>query len=535
MSTIRLRHCGVVGSLAALALLTGCFETTQEFTVNPDGSGKVVHESTYQNVDLSGGQKSTEATARAAVAELVRKAKGVEAWRDISYNVLEDGRIHFKGTAYFRNLSDLDLPNQTMLEFDWIPGGNGSATLSLRQKNDEAKAGRAQAVKLSPDERARKIKEGRAKYQQAKPMMTMILGTMKHDVVFHLPGQPAQRTGFTRNAAGALELHFDGARMLSAMETLLNNDDWIARNSGSFEGGGGPPMDEDANLIIFGDKRPARVTVTDATAPLFDYEAEVAAAQESFAAFQKEVGAAPAPIVAPAKGGDLKGVRVVGVRTVATLDEKLELQPFGSEPGVTLALLLELPGSVHAVTDEGALDSAVGSDGGDLLPESDFQRKFHFPKLSADKSAVLVEAPLKSPAEGVTALKELAGHIQYTVAGEPVEEDLGFAKIAPGAKGKALGAEIVSVTAESGAAKTIEIHLLIDPDSLKALYLVRGKNRTELERRGYSGGNADFTFTYHSENGFPAGAKLVAETYGDMQTYEARFNLEDVALPAALK
>ena len=116
------------GGLAALILLSGCFETKQEFTLNPDGSGKVVHESTFQTMDITGGgQRDAERQMKAAVAEVISQSKGVEAWRDVSYEIGDDGRIAFRGTAYFRNLSELDIPNQTMLEFDWArDGGTGN-------------------------------------------------------------------------------------------------------------------------------------------------------------------------------------------------------------------------------------------------------------------------------------------------------------------------------------------------------------------------------------------------------------------------
>ena len=41
--------------LGLLLFAGGCFDTTEDFTVNPDGSGKVVHECTFQSVNLNVG------------------------------------------------------------------------------------------------------------------------------------------------------------------------------------------------------------------------------------------------------------------------------------------------------------------------------------------------------------------------------------------------------------------------------------------------------------------------------------------------
>ena len=84
---------------------------------------------------------------------------------------------------------------------------------------------------------------------------------------------------------------------------------------------------------------------------------------------------------------------------------------------------------------------------------------------------------------------------------------------------------------EDGGGKALEVLLRLDPEAVKTMYLVKGKERTELERRGYSGGGDEYTFTYHAEHGFPPGSRLVAETYGEMQTFDAPFTLENLPLP----
>jgi hypothetical protein len=522
----------LTGCLAALALLAGCFETRQEFILNPDGSGKVVHESKFQTMDLSGGKPGSDKQLKAAVAEIISKAKGVDAWRDVSFSFLDDGRIAFKGTAYFRNLSALDLPNQTMLEFDWTGSGDHTGVLALRAKDGENK-GRAKAVaaNIPAGETAQKIKESRAKYQQMKPMMAMIVGTMKHEVVFHLPGKAGKSSAFQADASGALSLRFDGEKMLKAMEALINDDVWMALNSGSLNPDSAPPMDEAMSQLLFGDKGPVRATVSGLDGAAFDYEAEVASAKEDFASLQQQLGPVAVAIAPPAQGGELKSLKVVGVRLVHATDEQLELQPLSASAGYTLALLAELPGSVHAISDESGLDSAIASDGTDLLPESDFNRRFSFPKLAPDKATVLIEAQMNAPASGVTGLKELSGHLRYTVAGATTEADLGFAKLAADAKGKVLGAEIKSLGDKSDeGSQSIEVQLDLDPDTLKALYLVTGKERTELERRGYGGGGGTYVFTYESAKGFPPKSRLVAESYAQMETYDTSFKLENITL-----
>lgn len=58
-------------SLGAVLLLTGCFETKDEFTLNPDGSGKVIHECSFQQINLGGDSEATEDSLKEAIGKVL--------------------------------------------------------------------------------------------------------------------------------------------------------------------------------------------------------------------------------------------------------------------------------------------------------------------------------------------------------------------------------------------------------------------------------------------------------------------------------
>lgn len=527
--------------LAATALLAGCFETKDEFTLNPDGSGKVVHESSFQNVNLSGDNDASPEALKEAIAKVIEAAKGVEAWRDVTFARLDDGRLHFKGTAYFKDLAQLDFPNQTMLEFDWKKAADDSLVLTLRTNKGDTKGTMriekkpVDLTKLTPEERAVKLKEERAKFQQSKPMLAGFMGTMKHEVVLHLPGQLAERSNFTVDPSGALRIQFDGAKLLDAMSKLVDDDAWAAKNLGSFGGQEKPAMDDEVNAFLFGSKAPVRAVVHAATQPTFDYATEVAAAKLEFAKIQKQLGTGPLVIAAPAQGGAFTSLKVVGVQLVSETDKKREIRPFNEDAGFKLALLGEFPGSVLGVTEECGLDTAIADDGSDLLPSDEWKRRISFPRLSADKSGVLFEAKLSPPGPGVKGLKELSGHLQYSVASATKEIDLGFTEVKAGASGTELGAKIESIGEgwKKDGSQQLELKLKIKKEGLKAVWLKAANDKVLLVQRGYSGGGNSYSFTFESKTAFPADAHLIAEIYDQLQTYNVPFKLENLSLLGA--
>ena len=539
--------------LGLLLLTGGCFDTKEDFTLNPDGSGKVVHECTFQPMNLSANGENEDAgkALTNAVREVLGQAKGVDAWRDVTFKTLDDGRIYFRGTAYFKDLSKLDIENQTMLKFDWKKSADGGALLTLRT-NEETQAGGMKITRnkpakptkvLTPEEQAKKIKLERGQFQQAMPMLSGIMGNMKHAVVFHLPGKVVSSANFTNDAAGNLAINFDGAKMLAVMQKLVNDDAWCQAHSGTgFDDMQQKPvMDADMNQFIFGEKAPVSATVTSGK-PLFDYATAVAAAQAEYVQTKKalRVGSsissssddAEEVTAAPATGG-LKSVKVAGVRLVTGADNTRDLRPLNYfQNEYTVSLLVEFPGAVQSVTDKTVLAVATADDGTSLLPDSDWDRKVHFPNLARDKTAATLEFKLNLPGSGVKGLKELSGTVQYRVSGGTKEVDLGLDELKAGATGTNLDAEIKSIKEgwQKNGSQEMSLHLKTNPDDLKSVSLVVEGVRTALSQRGYGGGNGAYDFNYECKTNFPANGRIVAEVYDKVQTFEAPFKLENLTL-----
>jgi hypothetical protein len=533
----------LLGGVLISLLTSGCFDTAEDFTINPDGSGKVVHECSFQPVDFGNEKKEPEAALRSAVRELLKESQGVEVWRDVSFKVLDDGRFFFRGTAYFKDLSKLEIPNQSMLEFNWKKNADGTAILDLRTNKATSshdgltitkKAPPASTKPLSPEALAKKIKKERAQFQQSKPMLSGFLGAMKQSTVFHLPGEVEGNSNFTKDSSGALAIKFDGATFVETMEKLVNDDEWCRRHNGtSFDNMEEQPMmDDELAGLIFGTKGPVQATVNSGTAPLFDFAAEVAAAKTESAKVEKELGVSGATIAPPAQGQPLRKVEVVGTRFVTSSDSEHDLRPFHEEAGCTLAMLIEFPGSILSLTDKTVLETAMADDGSSLLPDENFDRTIRSPTLSADKAKAILEIKLKPPGKNLKGFKEISGHVQYTVSGGIKEVDLGVEELKAGAKGTALGVSIGSIKEgwQKDGSQDMELNLDVQPSAIKSLAMVVDGNKTVLSQNGYFGGGDSYTFTYASKRAFPAKARLVAEVYDKLQTFEVPFKLENISL-----
>ena len=278
-------------------LLSGCFETKEEYTLNPDGSGKVVYSAVFPPMSFKFGDEEPdpESQMKNAVKDILEKSSGIDVWKDVSCKLTDEGKILFKGTAYFRDVSKFDVHNQGMMKVAFFKDEKGNLVLELKGKEKEKiKAGKKKIAKLSEEEITKKFKEEKAKYQQMKPMMSAFLSTMKQEMRFHLPGKPSNVTNFKVEESGTLLLTFEGEKLFGVMDEMFEDPARMRKQilAGADFTEGGPKMDFLMNEKLFGEKAPVRATVTGAMKPLFNYEAEVAAAKKNSPKLFKELGAA---------------------------------------------------------------------------------------------------------------------------------------------------------------------------------------------------------------------------------------------------
>jgi hypothetical protein len=417
--------------LALPVLLTlgalGCLDIEQDYAINPDGSGKVTIHWIGATMDL-GQDKGPDAKARAVLKEEITRAEGVDAWKDVTCVVRDDGKFEFKGTAYFRDISKVKLHS------------GGFSMLSLKASKDAAgnlvvvetgeKKPGAEPKPLSDEEAKKKIQEERVKFAQMRPLMESMLTDLKVKTTVALPGKVGEATNFRKATDSSVSLSLEGKALLKTLDELAADDAWLRDHS--LEGAGA--ADEALNEKIFGQKGPIQATTTGELKPLFDYETEAGAARPAPDELLKSLGAGPIVIAPPAKGGDFKSLQVAGVRRVYIADSDRGVTPLGqSKPGMTIVFLGELPGSVLSVKEVKLL-KAVADTGDDLLPGED---AFNWTQneLSKDKSWVTFEVNLAAPGENVNGLKEVSGTLQYVVGGKTKATDLGIAELKADAKG----------------------------------------------------------------------------------------------------
>jgi hypothetical protein len=518
-----------------LLALAGCVETKDEYTLNPDGTGKVKHEAVFHTVNLNmsndNAKPSPEEEMKKAVREELEKAEGVEAWRDVAYQRDATGKVKFTATAYFRDLAALKLHNNgfkaAMFRPKWTNG-----TLELTSERKEP--GNKKPVPQNAADLDQAVADARAQFQQMKPMLTGVLGTMKTDMSFRLPGTVTESSNLKRETDGVLRIQFNGAQLLAVMEKWMTDDAKLREQikAGRDPVKSGPESDVAMNEQLFGEAKPIQAVVKVNTQPAFDFAGEVAAAKAAMPAIFKALGGAAPVAVAPAGSAELKSVKVGGVRWVKFEDRDRDIRPFNWSAGYTLSVIAELPGSVLNVTG-GELTKAEADTGEDLLPAKEWDRKIHFPALSKDKATTIFEVKLESPSDAALGFKEITGRITYLVGEKTKKMELGFAELADGAQGKELGAKLKSIKASQWEKGTTNVELQLNArrEVVKAVEVLDAAGQSlGATIGGHSGFDNQTTVTLNLKAAPPKDGKIVVEMYDELKKFDAPFVLKNISL-----
>ncbi|MDY6951104.1 MAG: hypothetical protein SWE60_06310 [Thermodesulfobacteriota bacterium] len=529
--------------------LGGCLEIHQDFTLNPDGSGKVVHDARFQEMSLSMDDSTPDPKQEMlkAVRGILDNSEGVEAWKDVSYELDEQGMIHFTGTAYFKDINAMKISTGStdVAGFSpvWEEESPGRQVLRLvsgdasDQVEEEKEGGKeADFQSMSPAERQEYLRQERAKFQQMRPMMVAMLSGMTIDKTYRLPGTIASVSGFRRTDENCIAMTVKGSKLIEVFDDLLGDDAWMTKMAAQGKDWSEefPALDAQVNERLFGVPGPVQAAVSVGDAVLFDYGAEVKEAGNAFEALRASLpkGVKARSQAIPMKGGmEFEKVEIGGIRLIRDLGDE-SIRPFNYPAGLTLCLVGFLPGPVLDVK-EGSVEKAVTDSGRSLLTSDHWGGKISFPTLAGNQDVIIFEVSLQVPAAEDKRLKELSGNLTYLIAKGSREVDLGIRTFKPGSVGTQFGVKVSSLGPDEWAksAQSMELSMDFDMDTLKeAKFFDKGGQQLEVDRSGYSSMGNQLAMTFRKDGTFPPEGKIVFVVHEQLETYSISFLLKDIPL-----
>jgi hypothetical protein len=278
--------------LVAASIVAGCFEGKADFSFNPDGTGKVVGELLFPSrapwlqkrytpkpADPNAPPEpapSPEDEMRECVTAILKRSAGIDAWKDVSFQRAADGRVQFKGTAYFKDLSKVRIYPDDRTRISFGPDGTTATSLILNRAKPVTEPPKP-AQPVNPEAISKHIKEYRDRYQQTKGPVTTELPGMKIDLVFHAPGALEEVRGLEQQGM-TLSYVLEGTKVLQAMDALMADSTVLKQWAVA---GKALNVKELMNERLFGAKGESWARWKGPFKARFDYAAEMTAAKKA--------------------------------------------------------------------------------------------------------------------------------------------------------------------------------------------------------------------------------------------------------------
>jgi hypothetical protein len=349
-----------------------------------------------------------------------------------------------------------------------------------------------------------------------------------------MPGKIDEATNFTKSDKQTVKLLFTGDAMVMAMNTAMQNDDWVAKQvlSGRNMLMDGPEDMAYIYELMYGEKAPIRAVVKNPV-NRFDYDKAVAAAAKKYMQMLDQYGIEVSADLLPktTSGMDMiSDIEVVGIQWVFSKSDDWNMKPFNSS-GYKMALTGKMPYIVSKALS-GKVHGAVTDTGQDLTPES-HSSKINFPKLSKDKKTVLFEINMKSPDPGANSIKKASGVLEVLVASDYEDVDLGVMNLAKGTKADKLGIEIVDNKPNqwSKGQYFLSVKIKRNRSAIKSVkFYDESGQELKVKGAGSQMQNGSTTLSYSIKGQWPEKAKIVINTAAKIEKRFIGFELNDVSL-----
>lgn len=297
---MRFRYATILPGLALLLLTAagGCVKGEYEITINPDGTAKVVMDvvmppqgNVMKGNETAGAPEKQLAVLKADSLKELLRSSGVDAWENVTAEFRPDGKLHFKGTAYIKDISQINFENMPIPPLVLKKQGDQLhvAVKSDRKKKERQK--KSNVSELSDSQLKKFVLLKRAQYQRTKGPMRAFLAELDIKVTYNLPGDLTDVKGFDKKGEQAIALRLRGSEILDEMKEIMARTDekliQQIRKRGDFI----PIGNGDRRRLpgVFKKLEASSAKVTDVGKPQFDYDEAVKAARKKYPQLKKSL------------------------------------------------------------------------------------------------------------------------------------------------------------------------------------------------------------------------------------------------------
>lgn len=516
--------------LSSAVLLTGCFQSDSTVQLNPDRSAVIELDASFQTGNsfaaaFSDGteQKFDTELLRSEILDLIEGSEGVDAWTSVTYERLDDGRIHLSGTLFVSDISkveldkiDIPVPTITKSGEQFIMEFEPASTGSRKKKSADQIVDTATLT----DEKVKSlIAQERRKFDQSKPIIEPFLSTMRSTARYSLNGTLVESRNITITPDGLLEITLDGKKFLEAMDAVMGDDallESILRKDGTIAGSS-PGINRALTYHLFGETGSIRA-VFENVEPIAEEFSErlMAAKMESEALIKSLTPEEKAEPVAEPVSATLitdEESRITSTEVAEITYHYDKMPGYSRAEHVSMVIAATLSAPVLSVVD-GTLER-VETDGEEIDLNKEPGGEVSIQNVWEDGKVVTFAITFPYPTRIKSHYKAIEGRLIVLTATDTREFSAEKVSLAPGVVFGDLNAKIESVPDPDEQYSELEINFPLARERiLDVRFFDVDGNRIAADESSMAWSDNETTVGYITENGFPEIVTISVTYYG---------------------
>ncbi|MCD4779809.1 MAG: hypothetical protein K8S27_04580 [Candidatus Omnitrophica bacterium] len=514
------------GLVLAAFMLSGCFESNQHYTINPDGSGKLQFEVSYNKKDYV---HTSSIDLEGIILKLKDKSLGITHWHDIFFEDKGEGPSLLSGTAYFDNINNVSLPIDGLsldpykIQFRIEKGQGILEILDPRVKT---------LKKLTlPEERTQELlMEDKQQFEGIKSLIESTIGKVKMTILFSLPGDVVGVSNMIKKEDNQVFVQFDGHDFFQSAQTVLQDDDWWLRHIkvGIDVYEEGPLGDEDLTNVILGSKSDISASIENISGPLLDCQKELMGKNVYWSSFESggqvmEITEEDIP---------LRDINIIRQSVTYDFNLPVDIYPITDKHGYTLTVVATVPDSIFFISG-GKLLEAITDREQSLMLIEDAQRMVDDVLLSGSGFYLRFQINLLEPNVWSSRIDKISGYLTGFSGREIKEIDLGIPGFEPGLKSEKIEVRIESLKRDpediSCEILTMRIHL--PREAVLDLRLFDEQDREmNVQTEVLFFQDEEVLIACRLKGRYPLRGRILIKTYADIQKIKMPFSLSHIDL-----
>lgn len=217
----------ITALLPLLFMLIACEDSKVQITLNPDGSGKLAYRSTligfgidYLDLEAEEFAETLKSNLR---SNILGRFEGVDAWKDVTYDVDEEGDLNFQATVYFQDINQLKLPQPILGLYDGFAivadGDQAKLSLVLPQEVETTET-------LSGDELEEALARIYSSYDQQAEFIQKGLELYQTELHLNLPGEIIHSEVFTTESETS-SVGLQGDDLINTIDVMMQDEAFL--------------------------------------------------------------------------------------------------------------------------------------------------------------------------------------------------------------------------------------------------------------------------------------------------------------------